>query len=190
MFFSVDFELLGEIKPHDLKPGGADIQVFVLIHPGLFILLTFVNPKLLSYISFPFIHPELLSFVSLFFLHLNFYHLPHPSWNSSFSWICVHAFSTSIFFSLFLILNLSKFTFSLSLSRTLKLLYRWLRRTRRSTWAWSLSGGWPGKQCWTELFWYLGAWVLGTCYLVLTWYLGLVLGTWYLGLVTKLRMKR
>ena len=27
MFFSVDFELLGEIKPHDLKPGGADIQV-------------------------------------------------------------------------------------------------------------------------------------------------------------------
>ena len=29
MFFSVDFELLGEIKPHDLKPGGADIQVFI-----------------------------------------------------------------------------------------------------------------------------------------------------------------
>ena len=29
MFFSVDFELLGEIKPHDLKPGGADIQVFL-----------------------------------------------------------------------------------------------------------------------------------------------------------------
>jgi len=27
MFFTVDFELLGEIKPHDLKPGGADIQV-------------------------------------------------------------------------------------------------------------------------------------------------------------------
>jgi len=27
MFFSVDFELLGEIKPHDLKPGGSDIQV-------------------------------------------------------------------------------------------------------------------------------------------------------------------
>ena len=27
MFFSVDFGLLGEIKPHDLKPGGADIQV-------------------------------------------------------------------------------------------------------------------------------------------------------------------
>ena len=27
MFFSVDFELLGEIKPHDLKHGGADIQV-------------------------------------------------------------------------------------------------------------------------------------------------------------------
>ena len=98
-------------------------------HPSwTFILLTFVNPKLLSYISFPFIvfliHPELLSFVSLFFLHLNFYHLPHPSWNSSFSWICVHAFSTSIFFSLFLILNLSKFTFtfSLSLSKTLKTL--------------------------------------------------------------------
>lgn len=29
MFFSVDFELLGEIKPHDLKTGGADIQVFI-----------------------------------------------------------------------------------------------------------------------------------------------------------------
>ena len=27
MFFSVDFELLGEIKPHELKPGGNDIQV-------------------------------------------------------------------------------------------------------------------------------------------------------------------
>jgi len=27
MFFSVDFELLGEIKPHNLKAGGADIQV-------------------------------------------------------------------------------------------------------------------------------------------------------------------
>jgi len=27
MFFSVDFELLGEIKPHELKPGGTDIQV-------------------------------------------------------------------------------------------------------------------------------------------------------------------
>ena len=27
MFFSVDFELLGEIKPHDLKPGGSEIQV-------------------------------------------------------------------------------------------------------------------------------------------------------------------
>jgi len=27
MFFSVDFELLGEIKPQDLKPGGADILV-------------------------------------------------------------------------------------------------------------------------------------------------------------------
>jgi len=27
MFFTVDFELLGEIKPHDLKTGGADIQV-------------------------------------------------------------------------------------------------------------------------------------------------------------------
>ena len=27
MFFSVDFELLGEIKPHELKPGGSDIQV-------------------------------------------------------------------------------------------------------------------------------------------------------------------
>jgi len=27
MFFSVDFELLGEIKPHELKPGGADIAV-------------------------------------------------------------------------------------------------------------------------------------------------------------------
>jgi len=27
MFFSVDFELLGEIKPHDLKAGGAEIQV-------------------------------------------------------------------------------------------------------------------------------------------------------------------
>lgn len=27
MFFSVDFELLGEIKPHELKAGGADIQV-------------------------------------------------------------------------------------------------------------------------------------------------------------------
>ena len=32
MFFSVDFELLGEIKPHDLKPGGADIQVFICKH--------------------------------------------------------------------------------------------------------------------------------------------------------------
>ena len=31
MFFSVDFELLGEIKPHDLKPGGADIQVYYTI---------------------------------------------------------------------------------------------------------------------------------------------------------------
>ena len=31
MFFSVDFELLGEIKPHELKPGGADIQVITLI---------------------------------------------------------------------------------------------------------------------------------------------------------------
>ncbi|XP_023336886.1 E3 ubiquitin-protein ligase Su(dx), partial [Eurytemora carolleeae] len=27
MFFSVDFELLGEIKPHNLKPDGADIMV-------------------------------------------------------------------------------------------------------------------------------------------------------------------
>jgi hypothetical protein len=27
MFFSVDFELLGEIKPHELKPGGGDIRV-------------------------------------------------------------------------------------------------------------------------------------------------------------------
>ena len=27
MFFSVDYELLGELKSHDLKPGGADIQV-------------------------------------------------------------------------------------------------------------------------------------------------------------------
>merc|ERR1719264_944974 len=27
LFFSVDFELLGEIKPHELKPGGNDIQV-------------------------------------------------------------------------------------------------------------------------------------------------------------------
>ena len=27
MFFSVDFELLGEIKPHNLKPEGADIMV-------------------------------------------------------------------------------------------------------------------------------------------------------------------
>ena len=33
----------------------------------------------------------------------------------------------------------------LSLSKTLKLLYRWLRRTRRSTWAWSPSGGWLGR---------------------------------------------
>ena len=27
MYFSVDFELLGEMKPHELKPGGADILV-------------------------------------------------------------------------------------------------------------------------------------------------------------------
>ncbi len=27
MFFSVDWELLGEIKQHELKPGGADIAV-------------------------------------------------------------------------------------------------------------------------------------------------------------------
>ncbi len=27
MFFSVDWELLGELKQHELKPGGADIQV-------------------------------------------------------------------------------------------------------------------------------------------------------------------
>jgi hypothetical protein len=27
MFFSVDFELLGEIKPHELKPNGGDIRV-------------------------------------------------------------------------------------------------------------------------------------------------------------------
>ena len=27
MFFSVDFELLGEIKPHELKPNGADVRV-------------------------------------------------------------------------------------------------------------------------------------------------------------------
>lgn len=27
MYFSVDFEVLGEIKPHELKPGGADILV-------------------------------------------------------------------------------------------------------------------------------------------------------------------
>ena len=193
MFFSVDFELLGEIKPHDLKPGGADIQVFVLIHP------------------------KLLSFLSLFSLYLNPYHLPHPSWSFIFFifvfplsellsssssilnfYLCfpfirtfiiflihpelllfydfmfIHSElqSSFLYFYFFLILNLSKFTFtfSLSLSKTLKLLYRWLRRTRRSTWAWSPSGGWPGKQCCTELFWYLGAWVLGTCYLVLgTW---------------------
>ena len=24
IYFSVDFELLGEIKPHDLKPGGSE----------------------------------------------------------------------------------------------------------------------------------------------------------------------
>jgi len=43
MFFSVDFELLGEIKPHELKPGGGDIRVteenkvlfFVRILPGV-----------------------------------------------------------------------------------------------------------------------------------------------------------
>jgi len=34
MFFSVDFELLGEIKPHDLKPGGADIQVIICENTG------------------------------------------------------------------------------------------------------------------------------------------------------------
>jgi hypothetical protein len=27
MFFSVDWELLGEIKQHELKPGGAEIPV-------------------------------------------------------------------------------------------------------------------------------------------------------------------
>jgi len=27
MFFSVDWELLGEIKQHELKPGGAEIAV-------------------------------------------------------------------------------------------------------------------------------------------------------------------
>ena len=27
MFFSVDFELLGEIKPHNLKPEGADCRM-------------------------------------------------------------------------------------------------------------------------------------------------------------------
>lgn len=27
MFFSVDYELLGEIKSHELKPGGEKIQV-------------------------------------------------------------------------------------------------------------------------------------------------------------------
>ncbi len=27
LFFSVDFELLGEVKPYELKPGGGDIRV-------------------------------------------------------------------------------------------------------------------------------------------------------------------
>ena len=27
MYFEVDFELLGEIKPHELKPGGSEILV-------------------------------------------------------------------------------------------------------------------------------------------------------------------
>ncbi|QQP39521.1 E3 ubiquitin-protein ligase [Caligus rogercresseyi] len=27
MFFCVDFEVLGEIKPHELKPGGSELKV-------------------------------------------------------------------------------------------------------------------------------------------------------------------
>ena len=46
MFFSVDFELLGEIKPHDLKPGGADIQVYYTISGFLGNLIS-QSPKIL-----------------------------------------------------------------------------------------------------------------------------------------------
>ena len=181
MFFSVDFELLGEIKPHDLKPGGADIQVFVLIHPKLLSFLS-LSSSILNFYLFIFVFSlsELLSSSSSI---LNFFF---------FMTLCSSILNFNLLF--FISISFLSWIFQSSLSL---FLYLYLGHSNSITGDWGEQGGVLGLGHWVEddqvssaELNYFGTWVLGTCYLVLTWYLGLVLGTWYLGLVTKLRMKR